>query len=248
MKKLEEIKEEAEEGVGGKNLKRFENQNFPMIRRVSEYISKHDYMFRICIIGDANVGKTSLLTRYCDNAFKDIYNSTIGVDFRVVTLQYNNTIAKVHVWDTAGQERFKSISVNYFRSTHGFMFMYDITNRQSFQNLQTWIDMAFASNKNSVVNFLIGNKSDLEENRQVSTEEAKDLADLRNFSFFETSAKDNTNVSKAFEYFTYKLVEYYSKNTRDYENLSKGDNNGRLKMDEVSNSLDITKKKKKCAC
>ena len=225
-----------------------QEEEFPMVRRVSEYISKHDYMFRICIIGDANVGKTSLLTRYCDNVYKETYNSTIGVDFRVVTLQYNNTVAKIHVWDTAGQERFKSISVNYFRSTHGFLFMYDITNKQSFQNLNNWIDMAYSTNKSSVVNFLIGNKSDLETNRQVSTEEARDLAEIRKFNFFETSAKDNQNVNKAFEFFAYKLIDYYSKHKGDYEVLSKGDNSGRLKIDDVSNSLDIVKKNKKCAC
>lgn len=225
-----------------------EEKNYPMIKRISEYIPKHDYMFRICIVGDANVGKTSLLSRYCDNVFKESYNNTIGVDFRVITLEYNNLFSKVHIWDTAGQERFKSISVNYFRSTHGFMFVYDITQKNSLANLNTWVEMAFNTNKSSVVNFLVGNKSDLEEERQISREEATDYAAVRKFTFLETSAKNNQNVDKAFEFFTYKLIEYYLKNTKAYEALTKNDD--KLKISDMNTVKDIPqdRKKKKCAC
>lgn len=227
--------------------KETEKDMYPMIKKVSDYVSQHDYMFRICIVGEANVGKTSLLTRYCDNVFKETYTNTIGVDFRVVTLQYNNILSKVHIWDTAGQERFKSISVNYFRSAHGFLFVYDISNKSTFQNLYSWIEMAFTNNKTSVVNFLVGNKSDLSDSRQVSVEEGKDLAMNKKLTFFETSAKNNNNVNKLFEFFTYKLIEYYSKNKKDYERLSKTGEE-RLKMDQVKNLEVPPKNKSKCAC
>jgi small GTP-binding protein len=219
-----------------------------MVKKVSEYVSQHDYMFRICIVGDANVGKTSLLTRYCDGVFKEAYNNTIGVDFRVITHQYKNIFSKIHIWDTAGQERFKSISVNYFRSTHGFMFVYDVTQKNSLHNLNSWIEMAFSNNKSSVVNFLVGNKIDLE-NRQVSVEEGKDFAAARKFTYIETSAKATTNVDKAFEFFTYKLIDYYSKNKKAYENFSKSQDD-KLKIEEMSRISDINtgKTKKKCAC
>ncbi len=222
-------------------------QELQLMKRVSEYISNHDYMFRICIVGDANVGKTSLLTRYCDNVFKETYNNTIGVDFRVVTLKYNDAFTKVHIWDTAGQERFKSISVNYFRSTHGFIFLYDVTSKISFNNLNSWIEMAFNSNKSSVVNFLIGNKSDLD-SRQVSPEEGKEFAARYKFNFLETSAKMNENVELTFKFFAYKLLQYFSKNKFDYERMSNASMD-KLKIEELSKSLDIAEKSKKtCAC
>jgi small GTP-binding protein len=222
-------------------------EELSLMKRVSEYIAKHDYMFRICIVGDANVGKTSLLTRYCDNVFKETYNNTIGVDFRVVTLKFQDSYTKVHIWDTAGQERFKSISVNYFRSTHGFIFLYDVSNRASFLNLNSWIELAFNTNKSSVVNFLIGNKTDLE-NREVSQEEGKELAARWKFNFLETSAKKNENVEVAFKFFAFKLIKYYSKNKLDYERMSSASLD-KLKFEEISKSIDVSQNsKEKCAC
>jgi Ras-related protein Rab-1A len=221
--------------------------SFPILKKIHEF-DKHDYMFRICIIGDASVGKTSLLTRYCDNVFKEFYHNTIGVDFRVISLKYNDILAKIHIWDTAGQERFKSITVNYFRSTHGFMFVYDITNRQSFQNLNTWVDLAMAWNKNSSkVSFVVGNKCDLYENRKVTKEEGYEFANSRKYTYLETSAKTCENVGKAFEYFAYKLIEYYQQNKKVYES----ENQSAVKIDDVNNGTDILQikdKKKKCGC
>ena len=132
-------------------------------------------MFRVCLIGNICVGKTSLLSRYSDNYFKQIYSATIGVDFRVITLKYKDIVAKVHVWDTAGQERFKSISINYYRSSNGFIYVYDITNKESFQNLDSWIHLTNENCNTNVINFLVGNKSDLE-NREVSKEEGEEFA------------------------------------------------------------------------
>ena len=114
-------------------------QNCPKLIKLSDYSSLHKYIFRICLLGDSGVGKTSLLTRYCDEVFKEKYSNTIGVDFRVVTLKFKDILAKVHIWDTAGQERFKSIAVNYFRTSNGFIFCYDITNKKSFESIQKWV-------------------------------------------------------------------------------------------------------------
>ena len=214
------------------------------IKRVSEFISQSDYSFRICVIGDANVGKTSLLTRYCDNVFKENYNNTIGVDFRVVSLKYKDILAKVHIWDTAGQERFKSISMNYFRSSHGFIFIYDITNKNSFNNINKWIDLAVSNNRISVVNFLVGNKNDMEENREVSVEEAKEFANLRRLFFLETSAKNNSNVEKAFEYLAFKLIDYYTRHKKDYR-VEKDED--RITGEDIKTSA-ISDKKEKCKC
>ena len=193
-----------------------DKNNFPKLTRISEYQQNHKYIFRICLLGDSAVGKTSLLTRYCDGTFKEKYGNTIGVDFRVVTLKYENTITKIHIWDTAGQERFKSIAVNYFKNSHGFIFVYDISNSSSFNDVKNWIELAFANNKSANINFLVGNKCDLESQRQVNVNEGEELAKMRNFTFFETSAKENKDVKKMFEFFAYKLIQYFEKNKDEY--------------------------------
>ena len=110
-----------------KNEEGEENEFIQGIEKLDDYQLKHNYLFRICLLGDAGVGKTSLLTRFCDNSFKENYNNTIGVDFRLVTLQYRDIISKVHIWDTAGQERFRSLALNYLNNSHAFIFVYDLT-------------------------------------------------------------------------------------------------------------------------
>ena len=182
------------------------------VEKLSDYQQQHKYLFRICLLGDANVGKTSLLSRFCDNSFKEKYNNTIGVDFRLVTLKCNGYISKIHIWDTAGQERFRSLALNYLNNSHGFIFMYDITDRDSFNNVVNWIDLALEKNVKTIANFLVGNKCDNEGKRQISVEEGKNLAKDKNLFFMETSAKANNNVQKLFYFFLYKLIEFYKTN------------------------------------
>ncbi len=222
-----------------------DENSYPKIIRLKEFQTNHQYIFRLCLLGDSFVGKTSILTRYSDGVIQNKYISTIGVDFKVITLQLDNIITKIHIWDTAGQERFKSIAVNYFKSSHGFIFVYDITNKDSFDNINNWIDLAFQNNQNSVVNFLIGNKSDLENDRKISIEEGKNFAEEKKFIFLETSAKDNININKVFEFFTYKLICYFQKNQNKYE-ISQGE---RLtEANDISIEEDSNDKNKKSGC
>ena len=195
------------------------------IERLTDCQQAHKYLFRVCLLGDAGVGKTSLLTRFCDNSFKEKYNNTIGVDFRLVTLKYNDIISKIHIWDTAGQERFRSLALNYMNNSHGFIFMYDITDQESFTNVVNWINLALEQNIHTVANFLVGNKSDKEDERKVTKEEAQNLAKERNLFFLETSAKNDDNVQKLFYFFLHKLIEYYKTNQyveEDQIRLSQG--------------------------
>ena len=185
------------------------------IEKIEDYQTPHKYLFRICLLGDAGVGKTSLLTRFCDDSFKENYNNTIGVDFRLVSLKYKNIISKIHIWDTAGQERFRSLALNYMHNSHGFVFIYDITDKNSFDNLSNWINLALDKNKNTIFNFLVGNKCDIDKGRQVSQNEAQQLAKEKKLYFLETSAKTDENVKKIFYYFYAKLIKYY--NTNKYE-------------------------------
>ena len=187
------------------------------IEKLNDFDKNHNYLFRFCLLGNAGVGKTSLITRFCDNSFKGTYNNTIGVDFRLVTLKYKKIISKIHIWDTAGQERFRSLALNYINNSHGFAFVYDITDKNSFNNINNWIDLALDKNKKSIFNFLIGNKRDITEKRQVSENDGQQLAKEKNLCFLETSASTNENVQKLFNYFTVKLIKHYSKNKYEEE-------------------------------
>ena len=212
------------------------------VEKLSDYQQQHKYLFRICLLGDANVGKTSLLSRFCDNSFKEKYNNTIGVDFRLVTLKCNGFISKIHIWDTAAQERFRSLALNYLNNSHGFIFMYDITDRDSFNNVVNWIDLALEKNVKTIANFLVGNKCDNEGKRQISIEEGKNLAKDKNLFFMETSAKANNNVQKLFYFFLYKLIEFYKTNNYvDEEKLVLNKENS----EEIST---IRPSKKNCNC
>jgi Ras-related protein Rab-1A len=231
------------ENVEQKEEEEEDEENIEM-ERLNDFQMNHNYIFRLCLLGDPNAGKTSLLTRFCDNIFKESYNNTIGVDFKVVTLKYKNKIIKVHIWDTAGQERFKSIAVNYFRSAHGFIFIYDITDEDSFKNIENWIDLAFKNTNSAVINFLVGNKNDREEDRKVDKATAEEFAKEKKLIFFEASAKTSDNVEKLFQYCTYKLIQYFDKNKDKY--LSENNNN---KLS--NNAQDIktdNKEESQCSC
>mmetsp|Transcript_16647 Transcript_16647/g.36090 ORF Transcript_16647/g.36090 Transcript_16647/m.36090 type:complete len:206 (+) Transcript_16647:61-678(+) len=155
-----------------------------------------DYLFKVLIIGDSGVGKSCLLSQFVDNAYNEQFLSTIGVDFKIRTLDVRGKAVKLHVWDTAGQERFRTITSSYYRGSHGIFVVYDVTDRQSFEAVQGWVREVekYASPGHMV---LVGNKIDLP-NRAVLTSEGSELADKLGVPFLETSAKSAVNVDTAF--------------------------------------------------
>ena len=216
------------------------------LERLTDSQITETYIFRICILGDQNVGKTSLIKRFVEGSYSGNYSATIGVDFKVITLKYKDIVSKVHIWDTAGQERFKSVAVNYFRSAHGFLFVYDITDEDSFVNIENWIELAFNNSTSHLINFLVGNKSDLEEERKVQKKDAEDFAKQKELIFLEASAKNNYNVGKVFEYFTYKLIRYFKiKKIKQKEN-EKCQISGNAK--QIPSNSQTENNKDKCAC
>src|SRR5687767_1706135 len=103
-------------------------------------MERYDYLVKLIIIGDSGVGKSTIMSMYCDDTFMENYVSTIGVDFKVKIIDVNDKIAKVQIWDTAGQERFKSITRSYYKDANGVLLVFDLTNRQSFIKLEQWIN------------------------------------------------------------------------------------------------------------
>mmetsp|Transcript_2244 Transcript_2244/g.6665 ORF Transcript_2244/g.6665 Transcript_2244/m.6665 type:complete len:208 (-) Transcript_2244:296-919(-) len=159
---------------------------------------EYDYLFKLLLIGDSGVGKSCLLLRFADDTYTDSYISTIGVDFKIRTVDLEGKTIKLQIWDTAGQERFRTITSSYYRGAHGIIIVYDVTDMDSFNNVKQWlseIDRYAAPNVNKL---LVGNKVDLTSKKVVSTEMAKEFADSLGIEFLETSAKNSTNVEKAF--------------------------------------------------
>merc|ERR1712032_269688 len=167
----------------------------------------YDFLFKMLLIGNSGVGKSSILHRFTEDAWEDKFIATIGVDFKMKTLDIDNKSTKLQIWDTAGQERFKNMTASYYRGASGIMVVYDITDPESFNNINSWlIEIEKNANKN-VYKFLVGNKCDLEEKRQVTIEQAKEFADTYGMKLLETSAKNNTNVTEAFNIMAKEIIE-----------------------------------------
>ncbi|XP_005998275.1 ras-related protein Rab-10-like [Latimeria chalumnae] len=155
-------------------------------------------VLKIVLAGDSCVGKTSILNRYSNSNFDSSFISTIGIDFKVKTLTIDGKTVKLQIWDTAGQERFHTLTTNYFRGAHGLVLVYDITNLDSFRNIGGWIRDIDKNAGEDVEKILLGNKCDAEEQRVVSKEKGEKLGWEYGICFYETSAKENTNIENAF--------------------------------------------------
>jgi len=165
----------------------------------------YDYLFKLLIIGDAGVGKSSLLLRFADNTFTSAYINTIGVDFKIRTVKLDGITIKLQIWDTAGQERFRTITATYYRGTHGVIVVYDVTDKESFENVRRWmneIDNNCDTNQNAVNRVLVGNKCDMQNEVAVTQQEADDYAQSINVKHFRCSAKENTAVEDMFTQIT----------------------------------------------
>jgi Ras-related protein Rab-1A len=158
----------------------------------------YDYLFKLLLIGNSAVGKSSLLLRFSDNIFNESFLPTIGVDFKIRTFELSSKTVKLQIWDTAGQERFKTITSSYYKGAHGIILTYDITDKQSFKDIENWLTEVEKFANENVIKLLVGNKNDLESQRQVTFDEGKEYADSLGIQFLETSAKNNSNVEKAF--------------------------------------------------
>ena len=186
----------------------------------------YDFIFKVLLLGNSDVGKSSLLLRYVDSVWNDAFVPTIGVDFKVKTLNINDKKIKMQIWDTAGQERFRTVVATYFRGAHGILLLYDVTNKDSFKNLENWLIEIEKNAQEKVLKILIGNKCDLTDDREITTEEGKAFALRNGMEFMETSAKMNTNVTEAFETLGKLMIEFNSKGNQETQ---KNNDNKNLK-------------------
>ncbi|KAK9538731.1 hypothetical protein VZT92_003883 [Zoarces viviparus] len=154
----------------------------------------YDYLFKLLLIGDSGVGKTCVLYRFTEDAFNSTFTATLGVDFKISTIELDGKKIKLQIWDTAGPARFRSITPAYCRGAVGIMLVYDITNEKSFENIKNWIRNIEEHASSDVEKMVLGNKCDINDERQVSKDRGEKLALEYGIKFMETSAKANINV------------------------------------------------------
>ena len=160
--------------------------------------SEYDYLFKLVVIGDSGVGKSSICTRYTKNVYNDMFLTTIGVDFECHTITLDDKIIKLQIWDTAGQERFKAITNSFYRGAQGIIIVFDVTNWESFDNVKGWLKEVNRREQETPYKLLLGNKCDQDSKRVISFEAANEYANKLNIPYLETSAKDAINVDQAF--------------------------------------------------
>ena len=167
-----------------------------------------DYIFKIIVIGDSGVGKSSLTVRLSEDVFYKDYASTIAIDFRMYFMTFMEKKIRLQIWDTAGQERFQSVATAFYRGANGVMMCFDLTHRPSFEHLEQWMERVKQQALPGIPCVLIGCKSDeAKGNRQVTRDEAVAWAQANNMGYIETSAKDKENVLHAFQQVTYCIFE-----------------------------------------
>jgi len=176
-------------------------------------MSEEDYnfLFKIVIVGDSGTGKSNIFTRFMQDEFNPESKATIGVEFSAKNVSIKDKVIKAQVWDTAGQERFRALAKSYYRGAVGALLVYDITNYDSYKNVKKWLKEVKDFAEPHLTAMLIGNKSDLEENRAVKVEEGTELAQSEKLGFLETSAKSNSNIEEAFTRLVTEILERLEK-------------------------------------
>jgi Ras-related protein Rab-11A len=210
---------------------------------IQEIKDEHeDYSVKIVIVGDSGVGKSNILSRFVQNEFSNDCRATVGVELSTKSYKINDKVIKLHLWDTAGQERFKSITSAYYKGAKGAVIVYDITNSESFSHIDKWLREIRELGGKGISVIICGNKSDLEDSRQVSKDEGIEKSQSNGLIFLETSALNSSNIEEAFQRL---LIEIYNSTikqaiSKQEEDFTQGDT---LKIDVKKED---EKKKKGC--
>ena len=204
-----------------------------------------DFHYKILMLGESQVGKTSLLLKYTDDVFKINMLPTFGLDVRYKYLQKDNNNIRLDLWDTAGQEKFRTMTQNYYKGSDGIILVYDISNESSFETLKNWMDDIKENSKNKIEVIIIGNKLDLE--RQVEKKRLEQFAEEYKVPYFETSAKTGEGVEESFN----KLIDNLSKKEKKInESIDEEDDKNRnsLTLKNPNNNDNNNGMRKECIC
>ena len=220
---------------------------------LTEDITNADCSFKVIVIGDSSVGKSCLTLRGTKNKFKDFYTPTIGFEFLAFNIKIKNKTVRLQIWDTCGQEIYRSLISSFYRNSTLAMLVYAIDNKESFVNLENWLDEIKCQTHPNLKIFLIGNKSDLEEKRVIHKETSEKFYKEHNFDYFiETSAKSGENVQKVFIKAAQILYEEYNQHSENKDKNNGMTNNISLSSnysDDIDEKdKDEIKKRNKCHC
>jgi Ras-related protein Rab-1A len=181
-----------------------------------------DMLYKIIVVGDSGTGKSSLMHKFCDNTFSESYISTIGIDFRVKDCEKNGKKIRLQIWDTAGQERFRVIAKSYYRGAQFTIVTFDLTNRESFDNVEKWISDVINNGNDKIKFLLVGTKSDLIEN-DYDRKYIFDFVESRNLKYIESSSKNGENIDEIFNFIISEMIkdsalQYDRKNDNKIDN------------------------------
>ena len=206
--------------------------------------NNYNYLFKYIIVGDSAVGKSNLLMKFAHNKFTEEYQATIGVEFAAKNVEIEKQIYRIQIWDTAGQENFRSITRAYYKHSVCAMVVYDITNQNSFQNVQKWIEDIRNESPKTVLIILVGNKIDLEDRRVISYDEGNEFAIKNGFLFGETSAKTGDGINDIFLKSIKEIIKKIKEN--NYYDLNSelcGIKKGNTKTNNINNENNIDLKR-----
>ena len=206
-------------------------------------IEHKEIKYKLIMLGDENVGKTSIINRFKNNEYSGTYEPTLGLDFQTKSIMIDNINVKLLLYDTAGQEKFRPLIPLYTKEANIIFLIYDITNYNSFSNIDKWHELLNNINKDEEIFFLVGNKIDLIEERKVKEEDAKNYADNNNFIFQEVSALKGDGIE---ELFYDKLANQIKKQLLNNEKFVKDKEEEKLKFNLQDINKGKTKKKKRC--
>ena len=200
---------------------------------------EYEMMIKVILIGDSGVGKTNIMSKFLKNQFLEDSKATVGVEFGSKLFIQQGHKIKAQIWDTAGQEKYKAITSAYYKGSKGALVIYDISRKATFENVDKWVEELKNNGSEDVLIMLVGNKSDLKEQREIAEEDAKKKAELYNAAFCETSALEGYNIEYAFE----NLINEITKKVEKEREEKVGKNNGRNRMEGKMITLDTNNDK-----
>ena len=183
-------------------------QNNILAKSHFDFKGMENFQFKIILLGEAGVGKSSIIRKFITNEFKTIYQATIGVEFKTKDIYIGNSYSvKLNIWDTCGQEKFRAITRQYYNNSNGVFLIYDLSDKSSFEKLDVWLNDIKDNMSNDIIIFIIGNKLDIK-NRDISiSEEGKIFANKNKLPYYEISAKNGTGVYNIFEKISRQIIE-----------------------------------------
>ena len=200
----------------------------------------YDILFKIILVGDTSVGKTNIINKYIKNEFREDFYATIGVEFSHKKFVVENRKIKAQIWDTAGQERYKAITRAYYKGAKGAFIVYDITRKETFDDVDKWRNELISSCNQEITVMLIGNKCDLEDQREISKEQGEEKAKSFGFSFLETSALSGENLEKGFQMLIEEIYQKYKVEQSKSDEINLNSGAEEIKIGKIT-------KKKKCS-